>query len=97
MEGAKAPGSMALPPRSRARPHEHDMSHGAGATRSDPVQSRPGKCWAGGVRARSAVEGSMGPCDEDYICRLTELNAPNAGPLWIYGAPQQMSGTVRCR
>ena len=60
MEGAKAPGLMVLPLHSHIRPHEHDMCHGAGATQSDPAQSRPGQCWAGVVRAHYAIGGING-------------------------------------
>ena len=57
MESAKAPDLMALPPHSHILPHGHDICHGIGATRSDPAQSRPGQCCAGGVRAHPAVGG----------------------------------------
>ena len=63
------------------------------------TQFSPGRVNAGLVGCVHVLlsEGSMGPCDEDRICKLTEPNAPNVGPLWLYGAPQQTSGTVRCR
>ena len=64
-----------------------------------PALTRLSPGWvSAGLAGRMHIllsEGSMKPCDDHRMCRLTESNVPRVGPPWLYS--QQTSWTVRYR